>query len=437
MMKNFQIDFDQTCGRIKPMHAVNNGPIGGKGSVRGISNAQYFEDAHIPYARTHDASFCASYGGESIVDVHRIFRNFDADENDPAAYSFTWTDKYLASMREAGTEPFYRLGASIEHKEKRGTYPPKDFAKWARVCEHIIRHYTEGWADGYTWKITYWEIWNEPDCRNADGSAPCWQGTWEQFFDLFITTAKHLKKCFPHLKIGGPAICTVWNEDTNDALFSALRAADTPLDFFSYHWYGRRVSDFIETVQKADELCEKYGYGDAERILNEYNYVKGWLGDEWRYSLRTEKNEVGAAFILSCMLAAQNAPVDMLMYYDARPSGMNGLFTFDTLDPLKLYYAFYMFGKLYAAGEQVALSGLPENVYGVAAKGNGTYAVMLSYFSDEENAAPVPFTLSPSGLPAGKTARVTVVDKTHDGTEISVSGEYTLTPNSVLFIEFV
>ena len=45
----------------------------------------------------------------------------------------------------------------------RDLLPPKDFRKWAQICEHIIRHYNEGWADGHKWDIRYWEIWNEAD----------------------------------------------------------------------------------------------------------------------------------------------------------------------------------------------------------------------------------------------------------------------------------
>ena len=29
--------------------------------------------------------------------------------------------------------------------------------------EHIIRHYTEGWADGMHRDMQYWDIWNQPD----------------------------------------------------------------------------------------------------------------------------------------------------------------------------------------------------------------------------------------------------------------------------------
>ncbi len=37
--------------------------------------------------------------------------------------------------------------------KKHGTIPPADFNKWAIICEHIIRHYNEGWADEYLYSI--------------------------------------------------------------------------------------------------------------------------------------------------------------------------------------------------------------------------------------------------------------------------------------------
>ena len=181
-MTELKFDLLKTNGKIKVINAVNNGPAGSK--ERGTGNSSAYEALEIPYARNHDAAFYAGYGGEHTVDVHRIFKNFDADENDPTNYVFGPTDTYVANTEAVGTKTFYRLGAAIEHGYKYGTHPPKDFAKWARICEHIVRHYTEGWADGFRYDIEYWEIWNEPDCRNGDGSNPCWQGTEEQFIDF-------------------------------------------------------------------------------------------------------------------------------------------------------------------------------------------------------------------------------------------------------------
>ncbi len=412
-MKNITVDFSKTLGPIKPMHSVNNGPAGSR--TRGTSNFETYAAAGIPFARNHDASFYAGcYGGEHTVDVHRIFKRFEADENDPASYSFESTDQYNKDILSVGTKVFYRLGASIEHGQKYGTYPPADFAKWARICEHIIRHYNEGWADGYHMDIQYWEIWNEPDCRNADGSNPCWQGTDEQFDDLFITTMKHLKSCFPNLKIGGPALCSTWNDAYNKRFFDALKAADCPLDFFSFHGYSRTPEPYALQAERARKILDSYGYPEAEIILNEWNYIKGWLNEEWKYSLRMEKGLKGSSFIVASMICAQHSPMDHFMYYDARPCGMNGMFNTDTLEPLKGYYAFPMFNALYRIGTE-AESACDEGAYSLAAIGENEAAVLLTHYRDEDDTPADEMKLSLTNLPAGTwTATYSLLDAEHD-----------------------
>ena len=140
------VDANATRGPIKLMNAVNNGPTKPR-SDQSRGNFDEYAALKIPYARTHDASICYAYGAHHTVDISAVFPDFDADVEDPASYDFTLTDEYLGNIRAAGTEPYYRLGQSIEHWIKKyGVNPPKDFAKWARICEHIIRHYNEGWG---------------------------------------------------------------------------------------------------------------------------------------------------------------------------------------------------------------------------------------------------------------------------------------------------
>ena len=141
-MVNIDIDFNSEIGKIKPMHAVNNGPVYKYAPDQRITNVDSYREAGIPYARTHDAAFYEDYGGEHIVDVHAIFPNFESDPYAPDSYDFELTDDYLKMIEMAGTKVFYRLGSKIEHWPKKyGTLPPKDFKKWAVICEHIIRHY--------------------------------------------------------------------------------------------------------------------------------------------------------------------------------------------------------------------------------------------------------------------------------------------------------
>ena len=416
-----QLTFDLTArsGKIKPMNAVNNGPT--DPGVRKVkTNFDAYKAAGIPFARNHDASFFGGYGGEHTVDVHRIFKNFDADENDPSSYIFEPTDEYLLNTMMAGTEIFYRLGASIEHRYKYGTRVPRDMAKWARICEHIIRHYNEGWANGFRLNIRYWEIWNEPDCRNADGSNPCWQGTEEEFIELYCITAKHLKACFPHLKIGGPAFCGGWilNKPFYCKFLEAVARENAPMDFFSYHWYGKELSGLADAIRAAQKGLEHFGLGDREKILNEWNYVRGWQAENWDYSLATEKNLKGSAFVAGAMCVGQALPLDMLMYYDARPCGMNGLFAADTFVPLKPYYAFLMFRELARLGCQIPAPYQTENIYSCAAADEKNAAVMLSYFTDDDGAPDTDVRVEFTHSSGTKKVTCFVLDAAHNLTPV-------------------
>ena len=289
-MSQIKLNFNRTDGKIKPMHAVNNGPHGQRDNA-GYSTFAYFAEAGIPYARNHDASFFECYGGEYTVDVHRIFRNFDADPTDPASYDFECTDKCVANTFSVGTEVYYRLGARIEHGKKVGTFPPKDFHKWAEICEHIIRHYNEGWANGFEYGIKYWEIWNEPDCGDADGTNPCWQGTEEEFFEFFYIAAKYLKEKFPEYKIGGPAFCYISPNDKKKQeylhrFFKGMVENNVPLDFLSFHRYTHEPHLFRTHIDVASGFCKEYGYTDTELHLNEWSYIRGWSGEDWNYSIK-------------------------------------------------------------------------------------------------------------------------------------------------------
>lgn len=411
-MTTLKIDLTKTGGSIKPMNAVNNGPVGGE--TRNNGNFSLYKAAEIPFARNHDASFCAEYGGEFTVDIHNIFRNFDADENDPGSYIFTVTDEYIKQTAEAGTETFYRLGSKIEHGFKFGTHPPKDFAKWARICEHIIRHYNEGWADGFNYNIKYWEIWNEPDCQNADGSFPCWQGTEEQFIDFYEVAAKHLKKCFPHLNIGGPAFCSPWRNDFKRNFLKAVKERNIPLDFYSYHCYAKAPIGICETVIEGESALSEYGLDGTFTILNEWNYIKGWLGDDWRYSLNREKDIKGAAFIAGSMSICQNTSLGMLMYYDARPCGMNGLFKAYTFEPLKGYYSFLMFRDLRRLGTHIPTERFIDGIYSCAATDGKRSAIMLTHFNDDDSTPAKDVKLEISGIKDKAKIEYYLLDETRD-----------------------
>lgn len=458
------VDSSTPVAPIKIMNAVNNGPLKNAAS-QSRTNFFAYKSAAFPYARIHDANHTPAYGAPHTVDITAIFPNFDADENDPASYDFANTDAYLDLINKAGTEVFYRLGQSIENGrcvvKKDGANPPKDFGKWARICEHIMRHYLEGWADGKHMKITYWEIWNEPDlgvCEYdlpGDPSSCTWTGTMLQFFELYSITAKHLKKAFPNQKIGGPALAGKW--DYAEKFLDYISKDGAPLDFFSWHRYTPSTEKIVKNCKFFRELLDKYGFSKTESILGEWNYVHDW-SSSWTYTLEVESgrfNLKSAALCSSILTVGQDLPVDMLMYYDARVGcAMNGLFHNLTQAPLKAYYPFYAWDKLRKLGTQVKTTidyvkndeRDPDNcdIYAVSAANEekGKHGLLVSRYNIDNN---IVYTKEVAiRLEKGCLQDVTchLTDDFHTYTEVPVmqnddgSVLLTLYPNSFAYLEW-
>ena len=428
-------------GKIKPMNAVNNGPKPA-GDTQTKSNMAAWQMAKIPYSRNHDASI-SGYGSAHIVDVHQIFPDFSKDPYDPKSYDFTLSDIYHKNILTGGTEIFYRLGSRIEHSiVKYGTKKPADFKKWAVICEHIIRHYTEGWADGFKWDMPYWEIWNEPDLSSGKENKRTWGGTDEEFFEMYRIAALHLKKNFPHLKIGGPAIAggISWMKRFLESMTTGVRV---PIDFFSWHIYTSTPQSVTAKAKFIRMILDQYGYKNTESILNEWNYVRNWT-TEFVYSIQTIIGIKGAAFAAGVMNLSQNSSIDMLMYYDARPgTGFNGLFDFYTMKPLKSYYVFCLWSKLAGLGRQFKLV-FPENpeISAVGATdGKGKIGIMISRYVDEDNLpAPVSVKIDCKKFDL-RGAKLYLLDKDNDLTvkklKFDCSGNvcFKMAANSVSYIE--
>lgn len=435
-MVQIKIDFDKEMGKIKPMHAVNNGP---KQPVRMFSKSGNFEDfkaLDIPYVRNHDAAFYANYGGEHTVDINAIFPNFDADPYDPASYDFVCTDHYCKTIMDAGSQVFYRLGNKIDHRVKKyDSVPPKDFNKWAVICEHIIKHYNEGWADGFHWNITYWEIGSEPENRPE-----CWDGPFEDFLVLFEITAKHLKEKFPYIKVGGPAFATKGAAGLTEIFLTYMKERNVPLNFFSWHLYRSETKIYKEFIYKIRELLDTCGYPDAENILDEWTYMINWH-EGCRESKKIIISTKGAAFFSAVMAVGQHSPLDMLMYYDAAiGSTLNGLFYFYTEEKLKGYYPYMMFSKLYKLGSHVASETDCDDIYAVVAKNDTQSAMMITYFTNDAEAKSKKIELLLDNCPA-KAYNLFLLDDEHDADNIGTLETTTnrvcfnVEPNTVVLLE--
>lgn len=418
-MQSLRFDLSKKGGPFKILNATNGGPWHKRHANDQMrSNFEDYKAARIPYSRNHDSGIVMIYGGPYSHDITYIFPDFDADPYDPASYDFACTDESILICLEAGTETFFRLGQTIEHQiKKHGTLPPKDFKKWAVICEHIIRHYNEGWSDGFELNIEYWEIWNEPDLSRDDSThKPTWGGTRAQFFDFYEVAAKHLKGCFPNLKIGGPAISG--SLEWADAFLSEMSNRGVSLDFFSWHGYCDRPQKMMEKAVKVREMMDKYNYRNAESILNEWNYIRGWKED-FIYSIKSIHGLKGSSFTMAYICEAQRSSIDMLMYYDTRPSCLNGVFDFYTYEKLKGYYPLYWYGMFYDYENEIPSENKIENIYSLCGVNkDGKILAVVTYYSDDDNAESKDVELD-----FGKEGKyeIYLLDREHDGEFIGVT----------------
>lgn len=140
-------------------------------------------------------------------------------------------------------------------------------------------------------------------------------------------------------------------------------------------------------TEKADRIKAMLidnGYGEAESILNEWNYVKNWT-DQYVYSLKAIHGVKGAAFTMACICAAQNSTIDMLMYYDTRPSVFNGVFDFYTYEKLKGYYPLCWYGKFYDTEREIPAENSVENIYSLCgADAHGKTLTVVTYYTDDD-----------------------------------------------------
>lgn len=341
------VDCARETGKIKPLNGVNWGPQINTESA-GIQMRKPFYDLNVHSVRTHDISLQNS--GLLIGDTDMIFPLMHADASDPKSYIFKPTDDYLKIATKDGAKVVFRLGVSIDHSVNKYRTAMPDAKKWADICCHIIAHYNEGWANGYKMGIEYWEIWNEPECKNPDGSQTMWSGTMEEFTKFYVEAAKIIKSKYPNIKVGGPAF--TYPHKIAQKFINDIAKEKAPLDFFTWHCYSKSVDELVNLAKKTRGWLDAAGYKSAENHINEWHYFPlSWKqlraadSDKDRLYARINGVEAGV-FACSAMTAWQDAPLDVSNYYYFGGSSGNWGMLKDDNAIFGSYYPFKAFGQI-------------------------------------------------------------------------------------------
>ena len=388
------VDFAKDIGKMRPeLHSAGFGPQISSYSQLAVDELKSMK---LKASRTHDWALLNP--SQRVCDYFLMFPLMHLDATKPENYYFDATDYLLKLTREKlGHEIFFRLGTSIEHSGPDvhfNTKIPEDFDKLAEVFAGTIRHYNEGWANGYRWDIKYWEIWNEPDNLNNMWCLP--DGDYgkgatheekvadyhrrnfdrgELFVKFFVTCLKRIKSEFPDVKVGGPALCTWMDYEetifTNrfprnlsrkyhntteyfKSILSACKEAKVAPDFISWHYYGKDPNEVMESISKARRLCDEIGFPKCELILNEWHYREHAWSDlrstdpkvrETVWSGPASHNGIDSScFNLTLLSRFQTSALDQSYYYGCKNVGTWGykdLF----LNKYKVYYGLKLFGE--------------------------------------------------------------------------------------------
>lgn len=376
------VDFGKKGGRMKPVASVN---IGAKTGVKlECDFTEEYRLMNIPTVRTHSASYPCSL--DRFIDIHSVFPDFSLDENLETSYSFAPLDAYFSAIKEAGCDIFLRIGESPDpFPYKPFISPPLDIEKWARVAEHIIAHYNEGWASGFKFKIKYCEIWADADDPSG------FSGSAEEFYELYRVCANHLKSRFPKLKIGGYSsggfyslnhpLASAREKSYVDFLENFLRyikrkESEAPLDFLTWKCKADNPEEISLHANYARAALGQFGFNKTESIVSEFNLKEAYTG-EAKYM-----REYPSA-LASSLIIAEKSSIAAMFYSDLAPySPTNAIFTLDDGKTSHRYAAFEVmraFGELYALKTTVDTSeDYRRELYLLAAADKDAGGVLLS-----------------------------------------------------------
>ena len=153
--------------------------------------------------------------------------------------SFRWCAAAYDNVLLAGMKPFVELSFMPKHlaaKNKKGMFfykpnisPPKSLEGWGEYVEEFV-HFLVGRYGLEEIEGWYFEVWNEPDLK-----MPFFAGTKNDYFRMYLETARAIKRVSNNIRVGGPSTSgSKWVKE----FISFCEENGAPLDFITTHQYA-------------------------------------------------------------------------------------------------------------------------------------------------------------------------------------------------------
>lgn len=194
----------------------------------------------------------------------RLHARWEEIEKEKGEFDWQETDEAFDAVLKYGITPFVTLGQGHEMYSGTGSYddpklaaiygdspaPPvgseAEMQAWLNFVGASIERYKD--------RITYWEIWNEPNHRKYWGAPP----NGEDYGRLVKATTEKIRSIQPDAKIVAGSTAGI---DANfvDAFLSQTEPQE--IDIISYHNYAPLPEDRVYRMQKYLEVINKYNPG--------------------------------------------------------------------------------------------------------------------------------------------------------------------------------
>lgn len=238
------------------------------------------------------------------VRIDHLYDGYDVVTrvNGRLAYNWSKLDAVVADITAAGAVPYFSLSYMPTAISKSDILDlPNDWGEWTQVVAATVGHYSRDYRGGLAGVV--YEVWNEPDLF----------GGWKMYGNKSYTTmysvaaraAVGVAGTKP-FKIGGPATTgfyTTWVLGFYDKLDNDVR-----IDFFSWHRYSARVSDFVADATTAKTMMET-------RIARAQDlYISEWGVNSERSA--SYDGRWAAAHYLAVNVALEDTSIDMAMPFE-------------------------------------------------------------------------------------------------------------------------
>ena len=129
--------------------------------------------------------------------------------------------------------------------------------------------------------------------------------------------------------------------------------------------------------------------------------------------------------MMAVISEAQRNPIDMLMYYDTRPSILGGVFDYYTLRPLKGYFPLKWFSDLSTCVYEIRTESRVKGIYSIGGvDADGKVTLIVTHYAEEDSVQPVNVELD---LGRAGTYDVYLVDADHSGEHVTTTDSTALT----------